>query len=71
MPKERRSDVYQLEIVCAWCGRYLGVKSAGTDVEPRFTVSHGICGPCKTQLLAEADEALKQIHETQKIIERR
>jgi hypothetical protein len=71
VPEERRSDVYQLEIVCAWCGRYLGAKSAETEVEPRFTVSHGICGPCKTQLLAEVEEALNQSPETQNIIERR
>jgi hypothetical protein len=63
--------VYQLEIVCAWCGKYLGTKSAETEVEPRLKVSHGICGPCKTQLLAEADEALQRYHETQNIIERR
>lgn len=59
-----------LKVVCAWCGKFLGIKPAETTGMPRLPVTHGICCKCKDKLLAEADEALRHYHETQQIIER-
>ena len=60
-----------LKIVCAWCGKFLGIKSSEPTGIPRLPVTHGICCKCKEKLLAEADEALHHYHETHKITERR
>jgi len=60
-----------LKIVCAWCGRFLGIKDAGCPGIRKLPVTHGICCKCKEKLLAEADEALQRYHETQQITERR
>ena len=57
-----------LKIVCAWCGRFMGIKKVENVTLP---VSHSICCKCKERLLAEADEALQRYHETHQITERR
>ena len=49
-----------LKVICAWCGKFLGTKSAGTAEEQRFRISHGICSECKTKVLEEAEETLNQ-----------
>jgi hypothetical protein len=54
--------------VCAWCGRFMGIKEVENATLP---ISHSICCKCKEKLLAEADEALQRHHETQQLIERR
>ena len=57
-----------LKIVCAWCGRFMGVKKAESATLP---VTHSICCKCKERLLAEADQALQRYHETLNNTERR
>jgi hypothetical protein len=59
-----------LKVVCAWCGKFLGIKSAGVPGIPKLSVTHGICCKCKEKALAEADEALQQYRENHKTIER-
>jgi hypothetical protein len=55
-----------LKVVCAWCGKFLGIKPGGAPAMARLPVSHGICCKCKDRLLAEADQALRQYHENHK-----
>jgi hypothetical protein len=57
-----------LKIVCAWCGKFMGIKKVENATLP---VSHSICCKCKEKLLAEADEALQRYHKTQQTIKRR
>jgi hypothetical protein len=54
-----------LKVVCAWCGKFLGIKSTGYPGMAGLPVTHGICCKCKQKVLAEADEALQQYHENQ------
>lgn len=37
-----------IQIRCAWCGKDMGTKDGELD-----TISHGICGKCQSQVLAE------------------
>ena len=60
-----------LKVVCAWCGKFLGIKPSEATGIPRLPVTHGICCKCKERLLAEADQAIQQYQETQQITERR
>ena len=57
-----------IKIICAWCGRFMGIKEAEKALLP---ISHGICCNCSQQLLEQADQALQRYHETQNIPERR
>jgi hypothetical protein len=49
-----------LKVVCAWCGKFMGIKSADIPGIPRLPITHGICCKCKDKLLAEADEVIGQ-----------
>jgi hypothetical protein len=60
-----------LKVICAWCGKFIGIKPAGISGIPRLPVTHGICCKCKEKLLAQADESLQRYHENQNILERR
>jgi hypothetical protein len=55
-----------LKIVCAWCGKFLGIKSAGVPGIPKLSVTHGICCKCKAQLLEEVEARLEQHHQKTK-----
>jgi hypothetical protein len=60
---EKGGEFVYLKVICAWCGKFLGIKSADVPGIPRLSVTHGICCKCKQKALAEADEALQQNHE--------
>jgi hypothetical protein len=60
-----------LKVICAWCGKFLGIKSASTPGTPSLPISHGICCKCKQKALAEAEEALQQNHENEITVGRR
>jgi len=48
--KERVYNLFtELTVVCAWCGKHLGVK----DGKGESGVSHGICPECSTKELAK------------------
>jgi hypothetical protein len=66
-PEKGGEPVY-LKIVCAWCGKLMGIKEAENA---NFPITHGICCKCKQKALAEAEEALQQYRENKNIIERR
>ena len=59
-----------IKVICAWCGKFLGIKPAGISGEPRLPISHGICCQCRIKLLKEAEES-HQRHEEKYIHERR
>lgn len=44
-------------VVCAWCGRVMGVKEAESATLP---VSHSICCNCKRKLAEETDAIIDQ-----------
>ena len=43
---------FELEVVCAWCGKHLGWK----DGKGEIGISHGICDECKEKILGEYKE---------------
>ena len=44
-----------LKIVCAWCGRFMGIKEADNATLP---ISHSICCECKRKLEEETEAFL-------------
>jgi len=50
-----------LKVVCAWCGKFLGIKPGGAPAMARPPVTHGICCECKRKLEEETETLL---HET-------
>jgi hypothetical protein len=57
-----------LKVICAWCGKLMGIKEAENV---NFPITHGICCKCKQKVLAEADESFQRYPENQNITERR
>jgi len=49
-----------LKIVCAWCGRFLGVKEAVGPQRPQLSITHTICCQCKRKLEEETEMILHQ-----------
>ncbi len=45
-------------VVCAWCGRVMGIKEAENTNLP---VSHSICCNCKRKLAEETDAILNKL----------
>jgi hypothetical protein len=54
-----------LTVVCAWCGKFLGIKPSEMQGPPRLPLTHGICCKCKEELLADADQVIQRYHQTQ------
>jgi hypothetical protein len=54
MHSDAGSEVSMGEVVCAWCGRQLGIAALSLDATAR---SHGICLDCE-RVLTEALNAL-------------
>jgi hypothetical protein len=46
-----------LKIVCAWCGRFMGIKRAEDATLP---ISHSICCECKRKLEQETETLLQE-----------
>jgi len=59
---EKGGEAVFIQIVCSWCGRFIGIKEAESATLP---ISHSICCKCNEKLVAETDEALQRYHETQ------
>lgn len=47
----KRTSLSELEVICAWCGVFLGTKASDRPVADG--VSHGICPRCKETLIKE------------------
>jgi len=47
-----------IEIICAWCGKFMGTKDAeGLDADAPL-ISHSICPACADRVQKETDEAI-------------
>jgi hypothetical protein len=53
-----------IEMVCAWCKKFLGFKYAGQCDKPLFFISHGICLDCARKLMQQVKIAPQQNLET-------
>lgn len=49
-----------LKVVCAWCGKFMGIKKCEESSEGRMLISHSICPDCKRKVMEEAEEVLPQ-----------
>lgn len=47
--------MYPMEVRCAWCDRYMHTSKCHLPGK----VSHGICEPCNTDLMAEVERYKK------------
>ena len=56
-----------IKIICAWCGRYMGIKEAEKALLP---ISHAICCNCSQKLLEEVESRLELNQRIQNLIER-
>ena len=43
-----------MKAICAWCGKFLGVKESSFQDDKRTT--HGICPECKVKLLKDLSD---------------
>lgn len=46
-------------IVCAWCGKDMGVKDCPGSKEMKDPISHSICQACKAKVKAEIEQLKK------------
>ena len=46
-------------IVCAWCGKEMGVKECPGSNDKDGTITHSICEDCKTKAMAEIEQLKK------------
>jgi hypothetical protein len=46
--------------VCAWGGKFMGIKECEGSSEGRMLISHSICPDCKRKVTEEAEEVLRQ-----------
>ena len=60
----------QLKVVCAWCGRVMGVREIPDKDKPPLPITHSICPKCKAAL-EEENKRLLQKQETIQSQERR
>ena len=67
MCPEKGGEAVFIRIVCAWCGRFMGIKEAENATLP---ISHGICCECSRKLVEEVEERLEQNQRIQNLIER-
>ena len=44
-----------LKVICAWCGKFMGIKECEGSNEGRMLISHSICPNCKRKVMEEAE----------------
>ena len=49
-----------LKVVCAWCGKLIGVKHYKDCEEDTGTISHSICPVCKRKVLMDIEKPISQ-----------
>jgi hypothetical protein len=47
-------------IVCAWCGKEMGVKECPGSKEMKDPITHSICEGCKAKVMAEIRQSKKE-----------
>jgi hypothetical protein len=57
-----------IRIICAWCGKFMGIKEAEKASLP---ISHAICCECSKNLVKEVEARLELNQRIQNLIERR
>ena len=56
-----------IKIICAWCGKFMGIKEAENASLP---ISHAICCECSQKLVEEMEARLELNQRIQNLIER-
>ncbi|MEW6261987.1 MAG: hypothetical protein AB1641_02825 [Thermodesulfobacteriota bacterium] len=56
--KTRRGAKLRFTIICAWCGRVIGVKTAAGAAAGGPTVTHSICPACRKKVIGGLDDLL-------------
>jgi DNA-directed RNA polymerase subunit RPC12/RpoP len=51
-------------VICAWCGKKIGIKPAEEPESTEDAITHAICPECKQKALAEIDSQLKEGEES-------
>jgi hypothetical protein len=49
-----------LKVICAWCGRFMGVKEVENTDKPILPITHSICPECRQKLEEEAEQLLQR-----------
>ena len=60
----------QLKVVCAWCGKVMGIRDIPDEDMPPLPITHSICPRCKAAL-EEENERILQNHKIIQSQERR
>jgi hypothetical protein len=60
----------QLKVVCAWCGKTMGIREIPDEDMPPLPITHSICSTCKAAL-DEENERILQNHKITQSQERR
>jgi len=47
-------------VVCAWCGKSIGIKQAEEAESTEDAITHSICPECKEKALAEINSQLQE-----------
>ena len=55
----------QLKVVCAWCGKAMGIREIPDEDMPPLPITHSICPECRKEL----DEENERILQNQKTIQ--
>jgi len=49
-----------LKVVCAWCGKVMGVREIPDEDKPPLPITHSICPRCKAALEEENERTLRR-----------
>ena len=49
-----------LKVICAWCGKFIGIKECKGSAVNTLPISHSICPACSRKLEEEMEELLRQ-----------
>jgi hypothetical protein len=52
------------QVICAWCGKKIGIKQAEESESTEDAITHSICLECKQKALAEIDNQLQEGEES-------
>jgi hypothetical protein len=64
---EKGGEAVFIKIICAWCGKFMGIKEAE---KASLLISHAICCECSQKMLKEVEERLELNQRIQNLIER-
>ena len=57
-----------LKVICAWCGKFMGIKECEGSNEGRMPISHSICPDCRRKVSEEIDEVVPENTKPEKTI---